>query len=209
MIDLYTWSTPNGRKVSIALEELGLAYKVHPIDIGKDQQFTPEFLGISPNNKIPAIIDRENGIALMESGAILTYLADKTGRLLPSSGEPRYRVLEWLTWQVGGLGAPLGQLHFDWKFNKGKAPLAEERLMKEAHRLYGVLDKRLDGREFIVDDYSIADIAAWPWISRFEWHSVDLREYPNVMRWYLSIAARPATQKGYAIPQDVGPIPLP
>ena len=209
MIDLYTWSTPNGRKVSIALEELGLSYNVHPIDIGKDQQFTPEFLGISPNNKIPAIVDRENGIALMESGAILTYLADKTGRLLPSSGEPRYRVLEWLTWQVGGLGATLGQLHFYWKFNKGKAPLAEERLMKEAHRLYGVLDKRLDGREFIVDDYSIADIAAWPWISRFEWHSVDLREYPNVMRWYLSIAARPATQKGYAIPQDVGPIPLP
>jgi GST-like protein len=209
MIDLYTWSTPNGRKVSIALEELGLPYTVHPVDIGKDQQFTPEFLRISPNNKIPAIVDRDNGLVLMESGAILTYLADKTGRLLARSGEQRYRVLEWLMWQVGGPGPTLGQLHYYLKFNKGKAPLAEERLMKEARRQYGVLDKRLQGREFIVDEYSIADIAAWPWVSRFEWHSVDLRDYPNVLRWYLAIAARPATQKGYAVPQDVGPVPLP
>ncbi|NPC58478.1 glutathione S-transferase family protein [Caenimonas soli] len=209
MIDLYTWSTPNGRKVSIALEELGLPYTVHAIDITKDQQFAPDFLKVSPNNKIPAIVDRDNGLSLMESGAILTYLADKTGRLLPASGEKRYRTLEWLMWQIGGPGPTLGQVHAYCKFNKGKAPFAEERLMKEAMRLYKVFDSRLADHEYLADDYSIADVAAWPWVSRFEWHSVDLNQFPNVLRWYLAIAARPATARGYSVPVDTGSIPLP
>ena len=143
VIDLYTWTTPNGRKISIALEEFGLPYTVHPVDIGKDEQFKPEFLKISPNNRIPAIVDRDNGVALMESGAILIYLADKTGKFLPREGEARYRVIEWLMWQMGGPGPMFGQVHHFTKYNPGKAPYAEERYLKEAHRLYGVLDKRL------------------------------------------------------------------
>ena len=143
MIDLYTWTTPNGRKISIALEEFGLPYTVHAVDIGKDEQFKPEFLKISPNNRIPAIVDRDNGVALMESGAILIYLADKTGKFLPREGEARYRVIEWLMWQMGGPGPMFGQVHHFTKYNPGKAPYAEERYLKEAHRLYGVLDKRL------------------------------------------------------------------
>jgi GST-like protein len=209
MIDLYTWTTPNGRKASIALEEFELDYTVHPVDIHKDQQFDPAFLQISPNNKIPAIVDRDNGTTLMESGAILTYLADKTGRLLPTSGPGRYRVLEWLMWQVGGPGPIFAQLHYYLKFNKGKVPLAEERFMKETRRLYSVLDKRLSGRPFVGDDYSIADIAIWPWVSRFEWQSIALQDYPNVLRWYVDIAKRPAVQKGYKVPLDVGDVPLP
>ena len=144
MIDLYTWTTPNGRKVSIALEELGLPYTSHAIDISKDEQFQPDFLKIAPNNRIPAIIDRDNGMSLMESGAILIYLADKTGKLMPKSGEARYRAIEWTMWQMGGPGPMLGQVHHFVKYNKGKAPYAEERYLKEAHRLYGVLDRRLD-----------------------------------------------------------------
>ncbi len=209
MIDLYTWPTPNGRKVSIALEELGLPYKAHPIDINKNEQFAPDFLAISPNNRIPAIIDRDNNFSLMESGAILLYLAEKTGKLMPKALEPRYRVIEWLMWQMGGIGPFLGQVHHFVKYNPGKAPYAEERYLKEAHRLYGVLDKRLEGREFVVDEYSIADIAIWPWISRFEWQTIDLAKYPNVKRWYGAIASRPAVQKGYQVPKHVGPIPMP
>jgi GSH-dependent disulfide-bond oxidoreductase len=209
MIDLYTWVTPNGRKVSILLEELGLAYEAHPIDIGKNDQFKPDFLAISPNNKIPAIVDRDTGLALMESGAILIYLADKTGRFLPATGEPRYRVIEWLIWQMGGVGQFLGQAHHFLHFNKGKAPYAEERFRSEARRLYGVLDRRLAGRAFIADDYSIADIAIWPWISRFEWQEIDLNDFPNVKRWYLEIASRPAAQKGYHVPKFTADIPMP
>jgi GST-like protein len=208
MIDLYTWTTPNGRKVSILLEELGLPYTAHAIDINKDEQFAPDFLKISPNNKIPAIVDRENGLSLMESGAILIYLADKTGQLLPREGEPRYRVLEWLMWQMGGVGPMLGQAHHFLRFNKGKAPYAEERFAKETHRLYGVLDRRLAEREFVADAYSIADIAIWPWVSRFEWQTVDLKEYPNVKRWYETIARRPAVQRGYDVPKPTGDIPM-
>ncbi len=209
MIDLYTWTTPNGRKASIALEELALPYTVHPIDITKDEQFAPEFLKIAPNNRIPVIVDRDMNIVLMESGAILIYLADKAGKLLPKMGEARYRVIEWLMWQMGGLGPTLAQVHYFVKFNKSKAPYAEERYLKETHRLYKVLNTRLDSREFVVDQYSIADIAIWPWISRFEWHMVDLKQYPNVKRWYETVAARPAVQKGYRVPKDVGPIPRP
>jgi GSH-dependent disulfide-bond oxidoreductase len=209
VIDLYTWTTPNGRKASIALEELELPYEVHPININNQEQFTPAFLKISPNNRIPAIVDRDNGLSLMESGAILIYLAEKTGKLLPKSGEARYRVIEWLMWQMGGIGPMLGQVHHFVKYNPGKAPYAEERYSKEAHRLYGVLDRRLEGREFVADDYSIADIAVWPWISRFQWQKVDLKQFPNVTRWYETIAKRPAVQRGYQVPKHAGDIPIP
>lgn len=209
MIDLYTWTTPNGRKVSIALEEFGLPYKAHAIDISKDEQFAPAFLKISPNNRIPAIVDNDNGMSLFESGAILIYLADKTGKLMPKDGEGRYRVIEWLMWQMGGLGPMLGQVHHFVKYNKGKSAYAEERYAKEAQRLYGVLDRRLEGREFICGEYSIADIATWPWTSRFEWQEIDLSKFPNVKRWYTTIANRPAVQRGYKVPKDVGDIPMP
>ena len=209
MIDLYTWTTPNGRKVSILLEELAMPYTAHPIDISKDEQFQPDFLKISPNNRIPAIIDRDNGFHLMESGAILLYLAEKAGRLLPKGLEARYRVTEWLMWQMGGIGPFLGQVHHFVKYNKGKAPYAEERYLKEAHRLYGVLDRRLADRQYVADEYSIADIAIRPWISRFEWQTIDLAQYANVKRWYLAIANRPAVQKGYHVPKKVQDVPMP
>ena len=209
MIDLYTYGTPNGLKASIGLEEFGLPYTVHPVDIMKNEQLKPEFLRIGPNNRIPVIVDRDTGMSLMESGAILIYLADKTGRLLPKAGEPRYRVIEWLMWQMGGEGPMLAQVHHFVKFNKGKALYAEERYLKEAHRLYGVLDRRLVGREFVADEYSIADIAIWPWISAFEWQTIDLNAYPNVKRWYTTIAKRPAVQRGYKVPKDQGEIPMP
>jgi GSH-dependent disulfide-bond oxidoreductase len=209
VIDLYTWTTPNGRKVSIALEELELPYEVHAININNEEQFAPEFLKISPNNRIPAIVDRDNGLSLMESGAILIYLADKTGKLLPKTGDARYRVIEWLMWQMGGLGPMAGQAHHFAKYNPGKAPYAEERYVNEAKRLYGVLDRRLEGREFVAGDYSIADIAIWPWISRFQWQRVDLKQFSNVARWYESIAKRPAVQRGYQVPKHAGDIPMP
>jgi GSH-dependent disulfide-bond oxidoreductase len=209
VIDLYTWSTPNGRKISIALEELGLPYDVHPIDINNKEQFTPSFLAISPNNRIPAIVDRDNNFSLMESGAILLYLADKTGKLIPKEQQARYRAIEWLMWQMGGIGPMLGQVHHFVKYNKGKAPYAEERYLAEAHRLYGVLDRRLADHEFVAGDYSVADIAIWPWISRFEWQTIDLGNYANVKRWYLAIALRPAVQRGYHVPNKVSEIPMP
>lgn len=210
MIDFYTWTTPNGRKVSIALEELGLPYEVHAIDFSKNMQFEPAFLKISPNNKIPAIIDRDNDdFSLMESGAILIYLAEKAGRLLPQDPKQKFRTLEWLMWQMAGVGPTFPQLHFYQKFNKGKAPLAEERFLKETKRLYSVLDKQLGRDKFVAGDYSIADIAIWPWVSRYEWQNIDLSEYPNVKRWYVDIAGRPAVQKGYKIPKDEGDVPLP
>ncbi len=209
MIDLYTWTTPNGRKVSIMLEELGLAYETQAINIGEDDQFKPEFLKISPNNKIPAIIDRETGQSLFESGAILMYLAEKTGKLMSSDPAIRWATMEWLMWQMGGIGPMLGQVHHFVKFNPGKAPYAEERYLKEANRLYGVLDERLKDRDYIVGDYSIADIATWPWISRYEWQTIDLDAYPNVKRWYTAIAERPAVQKGYHVPKFTQDIPMP
>ncbi|GMG83593.1 glutathione S-transferase N-terminal domain-containing protein [Paralimibaculum aggregatum] len=206
MYDLYTWTTPNGRKVSIMLEELGVPYEAHAIDIMKDDQFAPDFLKISPNNKIPAIVERDTGRSLMESGAILLYLAEKHGQFM---GPDRWETIEWLMWQMGGIGPFLGQAHHFLKFNPGKAPYAEERYGKEAKRLYGVLDRRLDGRDFICGAYSIADMATWPWISRFEWQQVDLGEFPNVKAWYERIAAREAVQKGYHVPKYVSDIPMP
>ena len=208
MIDFYTWSTPNDRKVAIALEELRVAYRVYAVDITRGDQFDDRFLRISPNNKIPAIVDVEQGISLMESSAILVYLADKFGRFMPKV-ENRYRVLEWLSWQGAGMGPMFGQLHTFRKFNRGKAPFAEERFAAEARRLYRVLNNRLEGREYIVDEYSIVDMATWPWVARYEWQEIDLREYPNVLRWYLAVASRPAVRRGYAIPHNVEPIPLP
>ncbi len=209
MIDLYTWTTPNGRKASIMLEELGLDYTSHSINITQGDQHEPAFLKISPNNKIPAIVDHDNGVSVMQSGAILIYLAEKTGQLMPAADKSRWQVLEWLMWQMGDLGPMLGQVHHFVHYNQGKAPYAEERYLKEARRLYGVLDARLADHEYLVDDYSIADIATWPWISRFEWQTLDLNDYPNVKRWYLAIAGRPAVQKGYHVPKKVQEIPMP
>jgi len=209
VIDLYTWTTPNGRKVSIALEELGIPYEVHAVDIGKGEQFKPEFLKIAPNNRIPAIVDRDNDFSLMESGAILLYLAEKAGRLLPAGKLERYRVIEWLMWQMGGPGPMFGQVHHFTKYNPGKAPYAEERYLNEARRLYGVLDRRLGDHEYVADDYSVADIAIWPWVSRYEWQTIDLDRYPNVKRWYLAIAAREAVKRGYDVPRKVQDIPIP
>ena len=208
MIDLYTWTTPNGRKVSIMLEELEVPYTVHSINIGQDEQFAPEFLKISPNNKIPAIVDHETGISMMETGAIMLYLADKYGKFMPSD-EKRWQVMEWLMWQMGGWGPMLGQAHHFLKFNPGKAPYAEERYGNETKRLYGVLNKRLEGRDYVVDAYSVADMAIWPWASRYEWQQIDLNEFPNVREWYLRVLDRPAVQKGYHVPKDMGPIPRP
>src|SRR5262245_35392895 len=210
MIDLYTWSTPNGRKASIMLEEIGLPYTVHAIDIGKGDQFKPEFLKLSPNNRIPAILDRDNGLALFESGAILMYLADKTGKLLPRDGEARWRTIEWLMWQMGGVGPMFGQAHHFLKYNRGKAPYAEERYAAETKRLYGVLDRRLADNAYLAGkDYTIADVATWPWVSRYDWHIGDLKEFPNVVRWYREVAARPAVQRGYHVPIKQPEIPMP
>jgi GST-like protein len=209
MIDLYTWSTPNGRKVSIALEEMGLDYAVHPIDINKDEQFAPHFLAISPNNKIPGIVDRDTNFSLFESGAILLYLGEKSGRFAPAEGEAKWRVLEWLMWQMGGIGPFLGQAHHFLKFNPGKAPYAEERYGKEAKRLYGVLDRRLAEVEYMAGDYSIADMATFPWIARFGWQGIDMHEFPNVLRWYRALAARPPVQRGCKVPDKSYEIPLP
>ncbi len=209
MIDFYTWSTPNGRKVSIMLEECELDYKTHPIDISKDEQFAPEFLKIAPNNRIPAIVDNDNGLSLFETGAILQYLAQKTGKFWAPEGEAHWRTTEWLMWQMGGPGPMLGQVHHFVKYNKGKSAYAEERYSKEGLRLYGVLDRRLAEVEYVAGDYSIADIAIWPWISRFEWQNIDVTTFPNVLRWYKAIAARPAVQRGYHIPVEQPGIPMP
>ena len=206
MIDLYTWTTPNGRKVSIALEEMGLDYESHAIDIGKGDQHKPEFLAISPNNRIPAIVDRDTSFHLMESGAILMWLAEKTGKFM---GDDRWRTIEWLMWQMGGAGPMLGQAHHFLKYNRGISDYAETRYGTEARRLYKVLNTRLEGRDFVAGDYSIADMSIWPWISRFEWQNIDLADFPNVRDWYLRIADRPAVDRGYKQPKDVGEIPRP
>ena len=207
-IDLYTWNTPNGRKVSIMLEEVGLPYSVFPIDITKGDQLQPDFLFLSPNNKIPAIVDHDTGIHLMESGAILMYLANKTGKLLSPIGEKYWEQMEWLMLQMGSIGPMLGQTHHFIKFNPGKSPYAEERYSKENARLYQVLENRLKDREFICNEYSIVDIATWPWISRFDFQQMKLSDYPNLKRWYLNVASRPAVRRGYGVP-DFLEVPLP
>jgi len=202
MIDLYTWSTPNGRKVSVMLEECGLRYRVHPVDIGKGEQFKPGFLAISPNNRIPAIVDPEGPdgkpLPLFESGAILIYLAEKTGKFFPQKN--KYQILQWLMFQMGGVGPMFGQAHHFMRAKKDEIPYGSERYGTEAKRLYGVLEKRLSAVAYLADEYSIADIATYPWVARHEWHRVDLAGFPSVKRWYDSIGARPAVVRGMAVP---------
>jgi GSH-dependent disulfide-bond oxidoreductase len=204
MIDLYTWSTPNGRKVSIMLEEIGLAYTVHKVDITKGEQFQQQFVAVNPNSKIPAIVDSDGPggkpIALFESGAILVYLAEKTARLLPAEPRERYDVLQWLMFQMGGVGPMFGQTHHFLRFAPEKIPYAMERYTKETLRLYGVLDKQLALRHFLAGDYSIADIATYPWVARHEWQQVDLQSFPNVKRWFDVISTREAVQRGMKVP---------
>ena len=206
MIDLYTWPTPNGRKVSIALEEMDLEYRCHAVNLQKQEQFKPEFLAISPNNKIPALVDHDTDQSIMESGAILIYLADKCASFW---GDDRYSTLQWLMWQMGGLGPMLGQVHYFKKYNAGKSVYAEERFFNEALRLYGVRDKRLEAEEDVSGSYSIADMAIWPWVSRFEWQGIDLAAFENTRRWYEAIAARQAVSRGYHQPMFVNDIPTP
>jgi len=204
MIDLYTWSTPNGRKVSIMLEECALPYRVHPINIGKGEQFTPEFLALNPNNRIPAIVDSEGPdgkpLPLFESGAILIYLAEKTGRLIPKTPRGRLVCLQWLMFQMGGVGPMFGQAHHFLRAAKEQVPYGIKRYTDETRRLYGVLQKRLGEAEYLADEYSIADIATFPWVARFEWHKVDLNDFPAVKRWFDKIGLRPPVQKGMAVP---------
>ena len=207
MIDLYTWTTPNGRKVSIMLEEVGLPYTVHGVDIGAAEQFEPGFLELSPNNKIPAIVDHDTGRSLFESGAILVYLAEKSGMLMPEGD--RWEILQWLMFQMGGFGPMLGQAHHFVHFQPDASEYARRRYMEEADRLYSVLDDRLEDRAYVAGDYSIADIALWPWASRWQWQGIDMDEFEHVKRWYLDIAARPAVVRGYHVPERVSEIPLP
>ena len=205
MIDLYTWSTSNGRKASIMLEELGADYTVHPIHIGKGDQFTPEYLAINPNGKIPAIVDSDGPggapITVFESGAILIYLAEKHGRFLPTEPVARMEVIQWLMFQMGGIGPMFGQVHHFLRAAKEQVPYGIERYGTEVRRLYGVLDRRLDGRDHLAGDgYSIADIATWPWVFRREWQQIDLADFPNVKRWFDALGSRPAVERGMQIP---------
>ena len=204
MIDLYTWTTPNGRKASIMLEECALPYAVHPVNIGKDDQFKPEFIAINPNSKIPAIIDREGPdgkpYALFESGAILLYLAEKTGNLLPKATALRYQAVQWLMFQMGGVGPIFGQVHHFLRAAKEQVPYAIERYTKETQRLYGVLNAQLGKSEYLAGDYSVADIATYPWVARYEWHRTDLNAFPHVKRWFDAIGKRPAVAKGMQVP---------
>ena len=203
MIDLYYWGTPNGLKISIALEEMGLDYQVTPINILEDDQFQPDFLRISPNNKIPAIVDQDGpnhqAISVFESGAILQYLGRKTGLLYPQDEQARVEVEQWLMWQIGGFGPMLGQNHHFNKFASEEVPYAVERFMKETKRLYSVLEKQLIGQQFVAGEYSIADIAIYPWIRRCEWQKINLEDYPNVKAYMQRIEARPAVQRALAI----------
>ncbi len=205
MIDLYTWSTPNGRKVSILLEETGLPYRAHAINIGKGDQFKPEFVAVCPNSKIPAIVDGEGPdgqpLALFESGAILIYFAEKTGRFLPASKRGRYTALQWLMFQMGGVGPMFGQVHHFLRSAKEQVPYAIERYTTEQKRLYKVLDDHLAQHEYLADEYSIADIATYPWVARYEWHPINLgADYPRLKRWFDAIGARPAVQRGMQVP---------
>jgi GST-like protein len=204
MIRLYTWATPNGKKVSIMLEEVELPYEVHPINIAKGDQLKPEYLAINPNNKIPAIIDSDGPdgkpLRLFESGAILMYLAEKTGKFLPQEMANRYEVLQWLMFQMGGVGPMFGQANYFYRLEE-KVPFAIERYYKEALRLYKVLEQTLGQRDYLAGEYSIADIATYPWVARHDGHNVKLEEFPNVKRWFEVISQRPAVKRGMAVPQ--------
>src|SRR5579859_660036 len=202
MIDVYYWDTPNGLKIKLFLEEAGLPYRIIPVNIGKGEQFRPEFLRIAPNNRIPAILDNEPQgggapIPLFESGAILLYLAEKTGRFIPADIRGRALTLQWLFWQVGGLGPMAGQNGHFRHYAREKIPYAIERYTRETNRLYGVLNRRLEGREYIADRYSIADMACYPWIVSHERHGQNLADFPDLRRWFESVRARPACQRAY------------
>ncbi|MBD2233455.1 glutathione S-transferase N-terminal domain-containing protein [Phormidium tenue] len=208
MIDLYYWTTPNGHKVTIFLEEADVDYTIKPINIGKGDQFNPAFLAIAPNNRIPAMVDHEPAdggapLSLFESGAILQYLAEKTGQFLPSGLRDRANVMQWLFWQMGGLGPMLGQNHHFNNYAPEKIPYAINRYVKETERLYGVLDTQLKDHEFIAGDYSIADMACYPWIVPYEAQQQNLEDFPNVKRWFESIKARPAVERAYAIAESM------
>jgi GST-like protein len=204
MIQLYTWATPNGKKVSVMLEEVELPYEVHPINIAKGDQLKPEYLAINPNNKIPAIIDTDGPggkpLKLFESGAILMYLAEKTGKFLPQEMAKRYEVIQWLMFQMGGVGPMFGQANYFYRLEE-KVPFAIERYYKEAIRLYKVLEQTLGQRDYLAGEYSIADIATYPWVGRHEGHNVKLEEFPNVKRWFDAISQRPAVKRGMAVPK--------
>ncbi|HYB10266.1 MAG TPA: glutathione S-transferase N-terminal domain-containing protein [Alphaproteobacteria bacterium] len=205
MIDLYTWPTPNGRKISIMLEEAGLPYTVFKVDIANGDQFAPEYLALNPNGKIPTIVDHEGpdgrDLVVFESGAILIYLAEKAGMLLPSTHAERMTTIAWLMFQVSGLGPMFGQAHHFRRFAPEPIPYAVTRYEKEAARLYGVIERRLGEVEYLAGAYSIADIASYPWIARHEWQGIELSEYPNVKRWFATVSSRPAVQRGMKIPR--------
>jgi GSH-dependent disulfide-bond oxidoreductase len=209
MIDLHYWPTPNGKKITIMLEETELQYRIFPVNINKGDQFKPEFLEISPNNKMPAIVDRDvpsadgKGLALFESGAILVYLAEKTGKLLPADAPGRYRTLQWVFWQMAGLGPMAGQAHHFLRYAPQKVEYAMHRYKTEVARLYKVLDTQLGKHEYIAGDYSIADIAAWPWVARYELQEQDLDSFPGVKRWFEAVGARPAVRRGSAVGEDL------
>jgi GST-like protein len=206
MIDLYMWPTGNGKKITIMLEECGLPYRAIPIHIGKGDQFTPEFTQLNPNQKMPVIVDHASStgapLPIFESGAILQYLAEKTGRFLPQDTAGKYRVLQWLYWQVGGFGPMAGQAHYFLRYAKEQVPHAMERFRNEVTRLYKVLDGVLADNEFVADDYSIADMAIWPWAVRWDWQGQDLELLPNVKRWLNAIDARPAVQRAVLVGKD-------
>lgn len=214
MIDLYYWTTPNGHKITIFLEEAGLPYRIIPVNIGKGEQFTPDFLRISPNNRIPAIVDQAPAgagepIGVFESGAILQYLAEKTGRFLPADVRGRTEVMQWLFWQVGGLGPMAGQNHHFAQYAPEPIPYAIDRYVRETTRLYGVLDRRLGDREFVAGGYSIADMAIYPWVLPWEKQRQNIDEFPNVKRWLAALAGRPAVQRAYARADEINPQPQP
>lgn len=208
MIELHYWPTPNGHKITMFLEEAGLEYAIHPVNIGKGEQFAPEFLRIAPNNRMPAIvdtrpIDQGDPISVFESGAILLYLANKTGRFFGPEQRIKVEQSQWLMWQMGGLGPMLGQNHHFSRYAPEKIPYAIDRYVRETARLYGVLDRRLEGREFIAGSFSIADMACYPWIVPYEAQGQRLEDFPNVHRWFEAIRARPATQRAYAVGEAV------
>jgi GST-like protein len=212
MIDLYYWTTPNGHKVTMFLEEAGVPYKLHPVNIGKGEQFKPEFLAVAPNNRIPAIVDNEpksggGPLSLFESGAILLYLAEKTGKFIPADERGRADVLQWLFWQMGGLGPMAGQNHHFSQYAPEKIPYAIERYVKETNRLYGVLNRRLADRPFMAGEYSIADMASYPWIVPYERQGQKLDDFPHLKRWFDAIAARPATVRAYELAKNINTAP--
>ncbi len=202
MIDLYTWTTPNGRKVSIALEEMGLAYAVHPVPLKTGVQKSPAFLGLNPNGRIPVIVDRDEGdFPVFESGAILMYLAEKSGRFLPAEAKARSVTLQWLMWQMGGLGPMLGQANVFNRYFPERLPAVIKRYQDEARRLLAVMDTRLEGVAYLAGDYSIADMACWPWVMQHDWAGVSIEDLPNLRRWLDEVGARPAVRRGFDVPE--------